>query len=64
MKREDGMYQTEGEAHAEAEVRVLAGKPGKKAYATPWTCSVAFTEQQWLICSCVDYFVQIWAYYY
>lgn len=61
MKSKNRMYQTEGEEHAEAEVRALAGKPGKKAYATPWTCSVAFTEKQWLICSCVDYFVQIWA---
>lgn len=51
MRREDRMYQTEGKEHAEAEVRVLAGKPGKKAYATPWTCSVAFTEKQWLICT-------------
>lgn len=30
-EREDGMYQTEGEEHAEAEVRVLAGKPGKRS---------------------------------
>lgn len=30
-EREDRMYQTEGKEHAEAEVRVLAGKPGKRS---------------------------------
>jgi hypothetical protein len=57
-EREDGMYQTEGEEHAEAEVRVLAGRPGERSICHTLDVS-GIHRKQWLICSCVDHFVQI-----